>query len=113
MREEIPRKLAFAMLNKERSVEPPLLLIGRSTHRLDIVVVIVTEIGRLQERAQWQELRKGIVISPRITINIHNMRLSTVLYPLRDTFSISRWSAKMTRAKSEQPTQGKSSQLFC
>jgi hypothetical protein len=68
MREEIPRKLAFAMLNKERGVEPPLLLIDRSTHRLDIVVVIVTEIGRFQERAQWQELRKGIVISPRRTV---------------------------------------------
>lgn len=65
MREEVPREGAGSMLNKERGVEPPSLPIDRRTHRLDIIVVIVTQIGRLQERAQRHQLWKGIVIRPR------------------------------------------------
>jgi len=47
MREEIPRKGACSMLNEERGVELPSLPIDRRTHSLDIVIVVVTQIGCL------------------------------------------------------------------
>jgi hypothetical protein len=45
MREEVPRECAGSMLNEGRGVEPPTLPTDRRTHCLDIVGVVVMQIG--------------------------------------------------------------------